>query len=180
MDKEFPELATERLTLREPSISDAPRFHEILSLPEVSKFSNIPDSPTLKRSEGFVGWMTKLFAKGNGCGWLIAEKGSSKIIGAIRINAMHKKPSFGQIGYELDPSYWNQGLMSEAVRAVTDFGHTGFGLNRMEAWVIPGNIGSELVLKKNGYQFEGTLRQRLNLRGELTDINMYSHLISDR
>ena len=176
MDADFPVLKTERLVLRESKLSDAEEYHALLSMPELSEFSNIPEFPTEKRSQRFVSWMSKLYYRGSGCAWIISKKNSKDILGAIRINEIHKKPSFGEVGYELNPKHWNQGLMSEAVSSVTEFGHNEFKLNRMEAWVIPGNAASESVLKKNGYEFEGTLRQRLYLRGKFSDINMYSHL----
>lgn len=176
MDLKFPTLKTKQLTLREPTMNDTQEYHELLSMPEMSAYSNIPASPTVKRSESFVSWMSRLYHRGSGCAWIITKKNSREILGGIRINEIHKKPSFGEIGYELSPGYWNQGLMSEAVKAVTEFGHKEFKLNRLEAWVIPGNIASESVLKRNGYEFEGTLRQRLYLRGALSDINMFSHL----
>lgn len=179
MDSKFPEVKTERLILREASLSDAQKYHELLSIEELSKYSNIPQCPTIKRSERFIDWMSKLYTRKKGCAWIITHQNSEEVIGAIRINAMHKKASYGEIGYELHPDYWNRGLMTEAVSCITHYGHTMFHLNRMEAWVIPGNVGSEAVLMKAGYTYEGTLRQRLNMRGQLCDTKIYSHLISD-
>lgn len=177
--KEFPIIETARLMLRQPVISDSEEYHQLLSLDAVTRFTNIPQSPARKRSERYVSWMSKLLSRGNGCAWIIERRTSNEMIGAIRINEIHRKASYGEVGYELDPEFWNQGLMTEALTAITQIGHREFKLNRMEAWVIPGNIASETVLTKNGYVYEGTLRQRLYLRGEFSDTRMYSHLIQD-
>ena len=50
--------------------------------------------------------------------------------------------------------------MTEALGVVVPCGHRECRLNRIEAWTLPGNIASERVLEKTGFQYEGTLRQR--------------------
>lgn len=172
----FPELFTKRLKLRAPVLKDADAYHEILSINEVTQHTDIPDSPTKKRSERFVSWMTKLFDRNNGCAWIIEHTGSGKTIGAIRINEIQKKAKCGVIGYELLPEYWNQGIMTEALIAVVECGHLKFGLNRLEAWTSPGNPASDRVLEKSGFEYEGTLRQKSWFKGSFQDLRMFSRL----
>lgn len=43
--REFPSLTTERLRLRAPDINDAEPFRVLLSIPEVTRFSNWSDAP---------------------------------------------------------------------------------------------------------------------------------------
>jgi len=176
MEPHFPQIKTKRLILRSPRLSDAGQYHELLSIAEVTKLTDIPHSPTHKRSERFVSWMSKLFSRGKGCAWIITRRESNELIGAIRINEINKRMGYGEIGYELNPQHWNRGLMSEAVSVITECGHKEFNLNRIEAWVVAGNSRSEKVLAKNGYEYEGTLRQRLCLRGKFCDLKMFSHL----
>ncbi|MER8433613.1 hypothetical protein [Mesorhizobium caraganae] len=42
----FPVLSTSRLLLRAASAKDAEAFGDILSIPDVSRYSNWPDAPT--------------------------------------------------------------------------------------------------------------------------------------
>src|SRR5437879_11451225 len=44
-DREFPSLATERLRRRAPNMDDAEAFRALLSIPEVTRYSNWPDAP---------------------------------------------------------------------------------------------------------------------------------------
>jgi [ribosomal protein S5]-alanine N-acetyltransferase len=48
--------------------------------------------------------------------------------------------------------------MSEAVRAVIDFGFKKLDLRRIEAGVYDGNEGSEKILVNAGFSYEGTAR----------------------
>jgi ribosomal-protein-alanine N-acetyltransferase len=69
--------------------------------------------------------------------------------------------------------------MTEALGVVVPCGHRVFRLNRIEAWTLPGNIASERVLEKTGFQYEGTLRQRGWFKGTFHDCRMFGRLVGD-
>jgi ribosomal-protein-alanine N-acetyltransferase len=178
--KTFPLLSTPRLTLRAPTQSDAEAFRALLAVPDVTRFSNWPDAPSKPQGERFMRWMAKHYASGKGCAWIIADRGSSALLGAIRFNRFDKKWKGGEIGYELHPDHWGKGLMSEAVAAVVTCGHQSFGLNRIEAWTLPGNTASDRVLEKAGFRYEGTLRQKAWFKGAYHDFRMFGRVTGDR
>ena len=95
----FPVLSTKRLTLRAPSAKDAAAFGALLSIPAVTRFSNWPDRPSKVQSERYARWMSKVFASGKGCAWMIEVHGSRTPVGAIRFNSFEKKWRSGEIGY---------------------------------------------------------------------------------
>jgi ribosomal-protein-alanine N-acetyltransferase len=177
--KPFPSLTTQRLTLRRATPKDASAFGALLSMPGVTRFSNWPDKPTKAQSERYARWMSKVHASGKGCAWIIEERKSKALIGAIRFNRFDKKWNVGEIGYELHPEFWGKGLMSEAVAAVVACGHETFGLNRIEAWTVPGNPASDRVLEKTGFRHEGTLRQKAWFKGAYHDFRMFGRLAGD-
>jgi ribosomal-protein-alanine N-acetyltransferase len=148
---DFPVLTTERLELRPVQSSDGNFYHQLLSVAEVTRFSDLPDTATRTQADRFVDWMSKLFSSGSGCAWLIQKRSTGTPLGAIRINRIHKQWRWGEIGYESNPEFWGRGLMTEAVRAVVACGHGHFKLNRMEAWTLPGNDASDRVLVKAGF-----------------------------
>ena len=176
---EFPSLATDRLDLRAPRIDDAEPFFALLSIPEVTQFSNWPDAPRKAQVERYVRWMAKLFPSGKGCAWIVEDVVSETVIGAVRFNRFDKKWKYGVIGYELHPTFWGRGLMTEALHVVVPCGHRAFRLNRIEAWTLPGNVASERVLEKTGFQYEGTLRQRAWFKGTFHDCRMFGRLVGD-
>ena len=175
----FPHLTSKRLLLRAPAPSDAEAFRAILSIQEVTRFSNWPEAPTKTQGERYMRWMAKLHASGDGCAWMIEHRRSGALIGAVRFNRFDKKWRNGEIGYELHPDHWGQGYLTEAVRLVVDCGHAYFKLNRIEAWTLPGNVASDRVLEKCGFQFEGVLRQRAWFKGSFHDFRMFARLAGD-
>jgi ribosomal-protein-alanine N-acetyltransferase len=175
----FPILTTSRLRLRAPEIDDALPFGAVLSIPDVTRFSNWPDAPTKTQAQRFVRWMCKLHASGKGCAWIIEDRVSRSLIGAIRFNRFDEKWQFGTVGYELHPDFWGRGLMTEALRSVVVCGHEFFCLNRIEAWTLPGNYASDRVLEKAGFRYEGTLRERAWFKGAFHDLRMFGRLARD-
>jgi len=113
--REFPVLETGRLALRAPLASDAGAFGSILSIHDVTRYSNWVDDPTKAQLERAMRWMRKAYASGAGCGWIIEERASGAVAGAIRFNNFEIKWRCGEIGYELHPDFWGKGLMTEAV-----------------------------------------------------------------
>lgn len=175
----FPALTTERLTLRAPKAADAGALRTALSFPEVTQYSNWPDGITAAQMKRYLSWMMKLQPSGRGCAWIIEERKSNAVIGAVRFNSIDRSWKCGELGYELHPKYWGKGLASEAVRAVVECGHSTLGLHRIEAWTLPGNGASDSVLKKAGFRYEGTHRQKAWFKGAYRDFRMFGRLEGD-
>ena len=115
---DFPSLTTSRLRLRAPAPDDAEAFGAILSVPEVTRFSNWPDRPKKTQIARFVRWMVELHRRGSGCAWMIEDIASGSVAGAIRFNRFDRTWRYGVVGYESHPDFWGRGLMTEALRAV--------------------------------------------------------------
>jgi len=79
-----------------------------------------------------------------------------------------------EIGYWLGEEYWGRGIMTEAVRAMTEYAFETFDINRVYAGVLEYNLSSVRVLEKNGYVCEGRLRQAYTKDGKTYDQLLYS------
>jgi len=66
-----------------------------------------------------------------------------------------------EIGYRLNPDYWNRGLITEAARAVRDHGFRDWKLSRVISLIHPENIPSRRVAEKNGM----TIEKEITFRG---------------
>jgi len=67
--------------------------------------------------------------------------------------------------------------MTEALEAILRFGFREIELNRIQAVVMPGNVGSEGLLKKLGFRREGLLREYENWGNKgYVDVTMFSLL----
>ena len=79
-----------------------------------------------------------------------------------------------EIGYWLGEPYWGRGIMTQAVRAVTDYAFQSFDINRVYAGILEYNVPSARVLEKNGYVCEGRLLQAYVKEGKMYDQLIYA------
>jgi ribosomal-protein-alanine N-acetyltransferase len=79
-----------------------------------------------------------------------------------------------ELGYWLAETYWGRGVMTEAVRAFTDWGFATFSLTRIYALPYGTNLPSVRVLEKAGFVYEGRLRRSAIKRGQVLDQLVYA------
>ena len=82
----------------------------------------------------------------------------------------------GEIGYWLGEPWWGRGIMTNAVRLVSDHALGRLGMERIEAPVFEWNPASMRVLEKCGYEREATLRRSIFKDGQLIDCMLYVRL----
>lgn len=97
-------------------------------------------------------------------------------VGFCKIEWKHKK---AELGYWLAKKYWNQGIMTEAIKLVLDFGFKQLKLNRIEASHFRQNQGSKRVQGKCGLKLEGIARQGIFKNGKFYDDVRRAILASD-
>ena len=95
-------------------------------------------------------------------------------IGAFRQGNIHARTA--ELGYYLAEEYWGNGLMTEAVRQLCAYVFAHSDILRIYAEPFAYNIGSQRVLEKAGFQYEGTLRSNAFKNGRILDMKMYARL----
>jgi len=83
------------------------------------------------------------------------------------------------LGYSLDKAQYGKGYATEAVRLILDVAFKELGFHRVEAGVMPRNIGSARVLEKVGFVQEGLARDYIKINGIWEDHYMFSILEND-
>lgn len=73
------------------------------------------------------------------------------------------------IGYFLDKKQNGKGYMTEAVRKVVNIAFDELEFHRLEAGVMPHNLGSIKVLLKAGFHKEGIAKQNVKINGKWQD-----------
>jgi RimJ/RimL family protein N-acetyltransferase len=109
----------------------------------------------------------------------VVLKESDELIGNCGIRRPGPWSHDAEIGYELAPDHWGQGLATEAVSEIIRFGFAELGLHRISAWVIAENPASTRVLEKVGLSLEGRLRDRESFKGRYWDVLLYAILRQD-
>jgi ribosomal-protein-alanine N-acetyltransferase len=172
----FPQLETERCILREIQMADAEALFACFNDDEVTRYYDQPTFTAVEQAEKLILHMRQGYRDRRSIRWGIARKDDNWLLGTCGFNSWNRFAYKTAIGYELAQSYWRQGVMTEVLTAVLDFGFQPMRLNRVEALVMPGNSGSEAVLAKLGFQREGLLRQYAYFKEQFYDLQMFALL----
>lgn len=155
----FPQLSTRRLNLRQLIPSDAADLLAVFGDERVARFLDGPTLTDIQETLEIVEWADEIFAQQRGLRWGITLQGSSRVIGTCGFHLWSHMDARAEVGFDLAPAFWRQGLMSEALQAALAYGFTEMRLNRIEAHALPTNAASLGLLARMGFQREGVLRQ---------------------
>lgn len=148
----FPTLSSERLTLREPTESDAPELLILRSDARVNKYLGRKPTATAEEALGFIRKVNENFKNNTGVYWAITQTGEQKLIGTICIFNLSGELKSCEIGFELMPCYHGKGIMNEALKKVIEFSFHTLGVETIEACTHKDNKGSLKLLQK--FDFE--------------------------
>lgn len=111
--------------------------------------------------------------------WAIVLKDADMPIGNIVLMCSNEHDMCGEVAYCLGKRYWGQGIVSEALKTVLEFGLTQVNFNRIEAYHSINNIASGKVMKNAGMKYEGRMRQKYLSHVGFEDCDMYAILRED-
>jgi len=94
----------------------------------------------------------------------------NRIVGRINLVSI-MKGSFNkaELGYRIGKKHIGKGYATKAVGLVLNEAINRYKLHRIEAGTSPDNIGSQIVLIKNGFQFTGRSNQCIYKSGKWCD-----------
>ena len=175
----LPTLLTPRLTLRPVRMSDAGDLYEYSRDPEVARHVLWDAHRSIHQTREYIRYLLRQYRSCAPSTFAIALRDSGKVIGTIGFMWIQTDNRSAEVGYSLSRAHWNHGYMSEALRAVIEFGFTKLSLNRIEAQHECDNPASGHVMLNAGMKHEGTLRQRLYNKGRFVDVDLYAIIRSD-
>ncbi len=179
MLEKFPQLETESLILREIKVSDTEAIFNFFSDKDVLRYYDAEPFTNIERARRLINNWNDRFLTRKGIRWGITKKNDNIIIGTCGYRFWGKPLFCTEIGYELTKTYWRQGIMSEALKAVIEFAFESTELNRIEATVMLENTPSMALLEKLGFIEEGVLREFGFWKGEFHNLKILSLLKRD-
>jgi RimJ/RimL family protein N-acetyltransferase len=169
-----PTLVGDRCTLRELQPADAPSIQRHADDPAVAfnLFDGFPQPYTLAEAERWCGPMHREKAYAHVFG--IAVEGE-EVAGCISVT-----PQCGLwacsavVGYWLGRAHWRRGIVSEALRLVTDWAWQALPqTTRLWMPIYARNLGSQGVARRAGYALEGRMLLAIYKDGRPIDAVMY-------
>lgn len=139
-------LKTDRLLLREIRESDYEDIYKYACKPEVARYVSWNAHTNRNESKAVCKMWASQYESGNKYHWAITVDG--KMIGSIEVVKLVDDIAY--LGWTLDSTYWNNGIMTEAAAAVREYLFHEIGVTTLYACYIAENIGSGRVMQKIG------------------------------
>ena len=177
----MPHLDTPRLVLREiDPTRDLQAVYDLFADERVALSTDTGPFTELSEAQEVMDWFGAIFTSRQGLRWAITlREGDGSLIGTCGFNIWNRRNNSAEIGYDLMPDHWGEGIAPEAVRAMIDWGFEHMALNRIQADVMLDNEASARVLLKLGFTEEGVQRQGGFWRGEYHDLRYFGLLRQD-
>ena len=157
-------LETPRLILRPFCDEDIDRFAELMADRDFMRFSLGPY--TREKTETLLQKFLSWDRAGLPSPFAIILRQNPGVLGYCGFLHHPEMPEDVEIGYRLDPAYWNRGLTTEAARAVRDHAFVDLKLPRVISLVHPDNVPSRRVAEKIGM----TVEKQITFRGFPTKV----------
>lgn len=178
-------IETERLTLRQPAVSD---YRDWSRLRAESMEFLMPWEPAWQSDHlarrGFsnrVWWANRSIANGSAVPLFLIRREDQVFVGAITLDNIRRGPAqAGTLGYWVGAPYARQGYMHEAIAGVLHHAFDHLDLSRIEAACLPENRASRGLLEKCGFKYEGVAQSYLQINGRWRTHVLYAALRMDR
>lgn len=170
-------LNSERLILRNWQESDSSDLYEYAKSELVGPNAGWKPHQNEEESKKII----KMFIKNNDT-YAIVLKSENRVIGSIGVH--NRKPDETlsnleqrEIGYVLNPNYWGNGFIPEAVKCLLNHGFNELNLDLIWCAHADFNYNSKRVIDKCGFNYKFTKREKRKLLDN-QEVNTFYYSIS--
>ena len=146
-------LETNRLRFATWIKEDWKEFQKIATDPLVVRYLGTGEPWPDERIQEFVARQMENWERHGICLWKLLPKDDDTLIGICGLQHLPEGPDV-EIGWWLAPSYWGQGLATEAARHALAYGFEVCNLERIVAIAQAANRDSLRVMERIGMRFE--------------------------
>ena len=171
------QIESERLLLREFSLSDWPAVNAYTSDPEVVKYMAFGPTTEAETREHLAQCLATAAEQPRRIYELaVVLRSKDHLIGTATIALHPHERRHASFSYLVHPQYWGQGYATEAMRTLINFGFRDLLLHRLEDTADARNQASVRVMEKLGMRREGHLRETIWKDGQWYDEYIYAIL----
>ena len=171
------EIITDRLIIRPWKISDSSDLYEYAKSELVGPNAGWKPHKSEEESREII----NMFISNNDS-YAIVLKSENKVIGGIGLH--NRKPDAAlkdleqrEIGYVLNPKYWGNGYMPEAVNTLIDYGLNKMNLDLIWCGHYDFNNNSKRVNEKCGFKYKFKRKENLKMLDNIEVTVLYYNIL---
>lgn len=127
---------------------------------------------TLKDAEGYIKFCINGDESKQCCRAITVNGEAVGSIGVFIKDDVYCKSA--EVGYWLGEEFWGKGIMSQAIKEISEFAFENYDIVRIYAEPFARNVGSRRALEKAGFKLEGVLEKSVYKNGEIGDSCIYA------
>lgn len=171
----IPTLKSPRLFLRMVCEGDWEQILHLRSDPQVNARVKRPLSKTKHEAIAFIKKVNENNQAGKIVYWGIVSPETDKVLGSICFWKFSDDRKTAEVGYDLSIAAQGQGFMSEAMKAVLDFGFSTLRLDTVEAYTQTNNVASTKLLSRFGFELLSERGDETNELNAVFSLNAERH-----
>ena len=161
---ELPALAAPRMLLRKIEPADVDDIYRLYTDPRVLQYLNRQPLRSRDEARELLDVIAADHARRSAIHWGLERPAQRGLVGRCMLY-VSAHPGLGiEVGFALAHACWGQGLMSETVRVVLDFGFDALRLQHIHARVHVGNHGALSLLARLGFTPLGSSHEAMRTR----------------
>ena len=112
--------------------------------------------------------------EGTGIWWAVCSLDNKTFYGAGGLNSLNKVHKKAEIGFWLLTEFWGQGIMTEVMPIICNYGFDNLELHRIEGLVETDNLTCKKAMKKLDFKLEGTMKDCEVKNGKFISLDIYA------
>lgn len=172
------EIVGRRVTLRYPTVADAPVLLELGSDPEVTRFFSWGPYRDVGEPRAYIAALSGERARGERLDFLIVDHDRGPV-GIIGLTEHVRRDRRAVVGTWLGRDHWGRGINRSAKALIASLAFATLGIERLAAYTDVDNPRSQAALRALGFLAEGRLRAFHRHGDRVHDVLVYSWLRED-
>jgi len=175
---EFPAAGLSDGLVRVRLIADAdiPAVTAACDDPEIARYTTIPTPYATRHAREWLRQAHRGVESGTDLQTVVAAEAGGEVVGSVGLSGIDPATARCAAGYWVAAGARGRGVATRALLLLCRYGFDQLGLERIEAWIDPGNSASLHVAERVGFSREGLLRSFMPINGVRRDMLMYSLL----
>jgi RimJ/RimL family protein N-acetyltransferase len=160
--------------------TDAPELVRICQDADVVRWTSVPDRYSDADARTYLLRRHDAIRTGTAAPFAIVSMPDERLIGSIALVRIALEHRRAEVGYFLSTEARGAGHATRAVRLISGWGFRTLGLERIELYAATGNLASQRVAERAGFEREALVRSYMRGKGVQLDMVAFGLLLGDQ
>jgi RimJ/RimL family protein N-acetyltransferase len=165
-------VADEMVALRPFTLDDVPAVTTACQDQDIARWTTIPSPYDESHASSWIGQHERLRSEREAFPFAIVDAETGRFLGSISVQRPEGDPPSGEVGYWVASPERRRGVATRALRLISEWAFRDLGLASLHLHTMIGNVASERVADKAGYELVGEVTDYRPLNAPDQDVHV--------